>query len=257
MPNRILKESICASENVDALSTEAEVFFYRLLVQCDDYGRFDARHAVLRSRCFPLRVDRVTEKVISKWLNELVGAGLVWIYTDNERPYLQVTKWEAHQQIRAKRSKFPEPQADASNGNQLPANVPVIQSNPIQSESNPIRESKEGADAQPAHQTKNGRLLPEPVKVFIENGGKFKPNKRNRAEAYILEHVKDTPDSLALWAKVVDGYTAQWSAYSYTVMISGYYQQGRIPGQANKNPSNGRATTQAEKVAELERFVNG
>ena len=39
MPNRILKDSICTSPNIDTLSREAEVFFYRLLVQCDDHGR--------------------------------------------------------------------------------------------------------------------------------------------------------------------------------------------------------------------------
>ena len=52
MPNRILKDSICTSPNIDALSLEAETFFYRLLVQCDDYGRMDARPAILRARCY-------------------------------------------------------------------------------------------------------------------------------------------------------------------------------------------------------------
>jgi hypothetical protein len=145
MPNSILKDSICTSENIDALSLEAETFFYRLMVQCDDYGRMDARPAVLRARCFPLRLDRVTEKLITKYVNELVAAGLINVYTVEGHPYLHLVKWEKHQQIRAKRSKYPDPDAadsqsapviaNASNGNQVIANVPVIQSNPIQSNS--------------------------------------------------------------------------------------------------------------------------
>lgn len=61
MPNRILKESICTSDTLDELTWMEEVFWYRLIVNCDDYGRFDARPAILRSRLFPLK-SSVTEK---------------------------------------------------------------------------------------------------------------------------------------------------------------------------------------------------
>ena len=52
MPNRILKESICTSESIDRLSWLEEVTFYRLIVNCDDYGRMDARPPILRARLF-------------------------------------------------------------------------------------------------------------------------------------------------------------------------------------------------------------
>ena len=55
MSNRILKESICASENIDGLSAFQETFFYRLIVNCDDYGRMDARAKILAARLFPLK----------------------------------------------------------------------------------------------------------------------------------------------------------------------------------------------------------
>ena len=77
MPNRILKDSICTSPNIDALSREAEVFFYRLLVQCDDYGRMDARPAILRAKCYPLQVDTVSQDDIRRWFAELVCAELI------------------------------------------------------------------------------------------------------------------------------------------------------------------------------------
>lgn len=132
MPNRILKDSVCTSENIDVLSAEEEVFWYRLIVQCDDYGRMDARPAILRARCYPLRLDTVGEQDISTWLASLQRAGLIRIYTVNDKPYLQIATWDKHQQVRAKRSKYPPMISDDINCNQVQADAPVIQSNPIQ-----------------------------------------------------------------------------------------------------------------------------
>jgi hypothetical protein len=134
MPNRILKDSVCTSPNIDALSREAEVFFYRLIVQCDDFGRMDARLPILRAKCYPLQIDKVTEKHVNAWLNELAKADLVTLYVVGGQTYLQMATWERHQQVRAKRSKYPNPPELAINCNQLIADAPVIQSNPIQSE---------------------------------------------------------------------------------------------------------------------------
>lgn len=132
MPNRILKDSVCTSDNIDMLSAEEEVFWYRLIVQCDDYGRMDARPAILRARCYPLRLDTVGEQDISTWLASLQRAGLIRIYTVNDKPYLQISTWDKHQQVRAKRSKYPPMISDDINCNQVQADAPVIQSNTIQ-----------------------------------------------------------------------------------------------------------------------------
>lgn len=48
MPNRIIKESICVSDSIDSLSWFEEVLFYRLIVVCDDYGRFDGRIPIIK-----------------------------------------------------------------------------------------------------------------------------------------------------------------------------------------------------------------
>lgn len=135
MPNRILKDSICTSPNIDSLSRDAEVFFYRLLVQCDDFGRMDARAPILRAKCYPLQVDTVTQDDVKRWLSELVQANLVVLYRVDGGDFLQMRTWERHQQIRAKRSKYPDMIADDINCNHMLADAPVIQSNPIQSES--------------------------------------------------------------------------------------------------------------------------
>lgn len=148
MPNRIIKESICTSGNIDALSNEAEIMFYRLIVNCDDHGRMDARPAILRAKCFPLRIDKVKDKDVERWLEELIGQGLLSIYEAKGNRYMQLRTWTKHQQVRATRSKYPGPDDDGSrlissdiSCNQPQADVPVIQSNPIQSESYSIHDN--------------------------------------------------------------------------------------------------------------------
>jgi len=110
MPNRIIKESICTSDTIDQLSWFEEVFFYRLLVNCDDYGRMDARPAILKARLFPLK--SVTEKQISDALYKLSTVGIVALYEYDGRPYLQLVTWEKHQQIRSRKAKYPLPPED-------------------------------------------------------------------------------------------------------------------------------------------------
>lgn len=148
MPNRILKESICVSDSIDQLSWFEEVLFYRLIVNCDDYGRFDGRVAVIKNRLFPLK-DNITVKTVSDGINKLASLGLVYVYTVNDKPIICLPTWDDHQSIRNHKSKYPAPDGSMGtydfnqnhlhtieiNCNQLNANVPVIQSE-SESESN-------------------------------------------------------------------------------------------------------------------------
>lgn len=141
MPNRILKESICVSDSINQLKWFEEVLFYRLIVNCDDYGRYDGRPAIIKNKLFPLK-DDLTLKVVTDAINKLASAGLVILYKYEDKPFLYLPTWELHQTIRAKKSKFPPPEenlqsseiickqmhADASRCKQMQANVPVIQS---------------------------------------------------------------------------------------------------------------------------------
>jgi hypothetical protein len=105
VPNRLLRDGICTSEAINLLSAEEEVMFYRLLVVCDDYGYADARPAILKAQCFPLK-ESVTLAAIERWLQSLSGKGLVARYRKDEKPYLAVNKWE--QRVRS-RQKYPGP----------------------------------------------------------------------------------------------------------------------------------------------------
>jgi DnaD/phage-associated family protein len=134
MPNRILKESICLSENINELSPLTEVFFYRLIVNCDDYGRLDARPSVLKAKAFPLRLESISIPEIVEMVESLERADLIKLYAVNNHPYLQMTTWESHQQIRAKKSKFPAPDNSC---NQMISDDIKCPRNPIQSNTNP------------------------------------------------------------------------------------------------------------------------
>lgn len=147
MPNRILKESICTSESINALDWKAEVLFYRLLVSCDDYGRYDGRIAILKNKLFPLK-DDLTKKEVESSLTKLVSAGLVALYDVDGKPFLYLPTWDDHQSVRAKKSKFPSPDDGVITSEnickQTKTNASKCPRNPIQSESesnpNPIRD---------------------------------------------------------------------------------------------------------------------
>lgn len=107
MPSRIVREGILTSEAVDKLSPEAEVFYRRLHSVVDDHGLYHAHPQLLRAHLYPLRLDRVTDKDIRKWIKECTAADLVYLYSFENKPYLRVNKFD--QQVRQKRRKFPEP----------------------------------------------------------------------------------------------------------------------------------------------------
>lgn len=145
VPNRIIKESICTSENIAALSMGAEVLFYHLIVKADDYGVYFGNEQIIRSTCYPLKTDEIKLKQVTAWVNELVSAGLVNAYiAEDGKKYIQFAKWAKHQQIRAKRSKYPTMDDSCQ---QLIADDCKCHRNPIQSNPNPIQsESAQSAD---------------------------------------------------------------------------------------------------------------
>lgn len=161
MPNRIIRESICTSDSIDGLSWFEEVLFYRLIVSCDDFGRYDGRAAIIKNRLFPLK-ENLTLKTVENALHGLASAGLVTLYTSQGKRFLYLPTWGKYQQQRAKVSKYPEPSADIlhqrdgaskqtiaddSKCNQVIANVPVIENRESRID---IRESG----------SENGRVAP-------------------------------------------------------------------------------------------------
>lgn len=109
MPNRLLREGIVDSESINALSPEGERMFYRLLVVADDFGRMDARPAILRARCFPL-METLSASKVDQWVNELCNGLLTLRYQSSGRPFLAIGRWD--QRVRS-HGKYPPPPDDA------------------------------------------------------------------------------------------------------------------------------------------------
>lgn len=123
MPNRIIREGILTSPKLAKLGWAEEVFYRRLLSVVDDYGRYYADAGMLRAACYPRQLNKVSDSDAGKWLRSCVDAALVRVYPaeDGER-YLEVVKFD--QQVRAKKSKFPEPLSTcAADATQTPANA--------------------------------------------------------------------------------------------------------------------------------------
>ena len=145
MPNRIIKESICTSEDVAKLSMGAEILFYHLMVKADDYGVYFGNEQIIKSTCFPLKSSEIKLKQVESWLNELIKAGLIFAYVaEDGKKYIQFVKWSKHQQRRAKKSKYP---LFDSTCNQVIADDCNSCRNPIQSNPDEIQsESAQSAD---------------------------------------------------------------------------------------------------------------
>src|SRR5690606_31695677 len=112
MPNRIIKETICTSDTIDLLNAEEERLFYRLLVNADDFGRFDGRATVVLAACFPLRLHEISVDEVESWLQKLADVDLIRFYHVDGRRYLHFVTWDKHQRKRAQHSKYPAPPSD-------------------------------------------------------------------------------------------------------------------------------------------------
>ena len=139
MPNRIIKESITTSEKLASLSDFEFRLWIGLITQADDAGRGDARPAVIKGRVFPFR-ERLTVKDVGCSLRALADKGCIALYEIDGRSYFYFPNWSKHQRVRDCKPKYPEPTEDslrqvAADCGEARQRAAIIQSNPIQSES--------------------------------------------------------------------------------------------------------------------------
>lgn len=107
MPTRILRDGILSSERIASLGWAEEVFYRRLMSVVDDHGRYYAQPKLLRSACYPLQIDKVSDPDIGKWLTSCVTAGLVRVYAASDaKRYLELLDFGQRKQSK---SKFPGP----------------------------------------------------------------------------------------------------------------------------------------------------
>jgi len=123
MPTRLLREEILTSPRVEQLDFPAEVFYRRLMSKVDDHGLFDARPSILRATLFPLRVDRVREADISRWIAICEKAGLIVLYNSSGKDCLKMldTRW----QVRSE-PKYPLPTVNNCKQPETPVHLDVV-----------------------------------------------------------------------------------------------------------------------------------
>lgn len=117
MANRVLRDWTC-SEKVDQLSEKSEIFFTRLIMKADDFGRFYGSAKLIKGHLFPLRDYSFSEIEIMR--NECVKNGLVKIYTVDNREYIEIVDFG--QRLRIMKSKFPEQEQVTENDSKLLTN---------------------------------------------------------------------------------------------------------------------------------------
>ena len=116
MPSRVIREGFLDSEKINAINPQAQIFFVRLMLIADDFGRLDGRIAVIKSKAFPL--DNATQKQVGDWLTIVSQKGLVKIYKVGDKRFVSIN--EFNQRLRKMKSRYPSP------AGQPPDNGPPI-----------------------------------------------------------------------------------------------------------------------------------
>lgn len=140
MPNRILRD-YTYSEKVNALSWQAECLFIRLMTKADDFGSFHANTSLIKAALFPLRLDKIREADITRWLDELHKAGLIAFYKSESKLYVVIRDFG--QRLRNMKKRFPAP----------PENMTATCSDsPPEEETKPKHETEHETEPAPARE---------------------------------------------------------------------------------------------------------
>ena len=105
----MLYTGLLTSGKVNQLKPAEFELYIRLILIVDDFGRFDGSAVRIARECWPSRED-ITSKTVDPLLVALVKVGLIIVYFDDKKRYIQMTNWS--QRTRAEKSKYPPINAD-------------------------------------------------------------------------------------------------------------------------------------------------
>ena len=103
-----IRLSLCRSESLNRLSYFDQCLFFRLIVLADDFGRFDARPAIIKGSGFPLDQSATPEEIMAG-LARIESEGMIQIYEVEGKSYLQMSAWNKFQRLRNSKQKYPPP----------------------------------------------------------------------------------------------------------------------------------------------------
>jgi len=124
MANKRMIRDYTASERINKLTPMAEVFFIRLCMKADDFGRFYGNPKILKSLLFPLKDDGLTTYAIQGYIEECESEGIIQVYTAEGKEYVVIN--EFGQRMRSMKSKFPEPPDPESVSEYLKKNYAIF-----------------------------------------------------------------------------------------------------------------------------------
>ena len=151
MPNRVIKESICTSEQIDQLTPFEEITFYRLIVNADDYGCFDGREKIIAARLFPLR--QINPAELSAAIAKFAEIGLIERYSVGGKPYIWFPTWANHQRLRTTKHKYPFPYAT---GGDLPQDAAESDKMPLDARAHKESESESETESESESSKEDG-----------------------------------------------------------------------------------------------------
>lgn len=136
MPNRMLRDWT-QSDKIDQVSCEAERFFVRLIMKVDDYGCFYADSRLLKANLFPLKLDKIREADMLRWMAECQKAALIVLYEVDQKKYVQIIDFR--QRLDKAKAKFPLPPTSTDPltvVNDFPAEVEVEKEKELEEKEN-------------------------------------------------------------------------------------------------------------------------
>jgi hypothetical protein len=93
---RMLHETICISEKINALDEGSENLYYRILSKSDDFGRYYGRPEIVKGFCYPLKND-ITTEIVAERLKKLTKIGLFLKISDE---VIEICDFNRHQKFR-------------------------------------------------------------------------------------------------------------------------------------------------------------
>ena len=110
MANRVLRDSLLTNRKLEKLDWFQQTLFIRLILACDDFGRYYAAPDILRGRLFSVS-SQVTPGAGGPGHGPPGGGGISGHLSGPGELYCWLPGWDEHQVCRTRRARFPSPRS--------------------------------------------------------------------------------------------------------------------------------------------------
>lgn len=236
MPNRIIRDWT-DSERIDSISFQAEVLLVRLMMKADDLGAYHANPKLINSFCFPLKNIRETD--ITRWLQELASAGIIALYTADNKSFLHIINFG--QRLRTVKPKYPQISEKELNFYMAAACQQIDDKPPLEEETETeeeIEEEEEGKSSTPNFD--NGNLFPEENKVNPDEEERKKVAQKKESEIvdYFHEKCKKLPRVQVLSEKRITSIKTRLKDHGEENVLKVIKMSGESKFLSGDNPKN-------------------